>query len=59
VGKFDTPYVVANVCEAVPETMSLPRKFVLPNTKKTPMYVSMCVQYMYVYRKIFWSPSVQ
>ncbi len=34
--KFDTPYVLANVCEAVPETMSLPSKFVLPNPKKLP-----------------------
>jgi hypothetical protein len=34
--KFDTPYVLANVCEAVPETMSLPSKSVLPNPKNTP-----------------------
>ncbi len=34
--KFDTPYVLANVCGAVPETMSLPSKSVLPNPKKTP-----------------------
>jgi hypothetical protein len=33
--KFDTPYVLANVCEAVPETMSLPSKSVLPNPKKS------------------------
>ncbi len=34
--KFDTPYVLANVCGAVPETMSLPSKSVLPNPKKSP-----------------------